>query len=134
MHAQVKREDKINKSAVLTKAIQRLSTELALSRHELSLIMGPSEATLSRLFKNDQKINGRQPSYLKLLSKEGQLAILLLRVYRNLDVLFGGNAKQSQLWLRSDNAHLEKKPIDLMSSVEGLVTVVQYLDAIRGKN
>jgi len=127
MHAQIKKESRIDKSLVLTKALQRLSIELGLSRHELSLIMGRSEATFSRLFKNDAK-------HFEPSSKEGQLAILLIRIYKNLDVLFGGNAKQCQLWLRSDNKHLEKKPIDLMKTVEGLVTVVQYLDAMRGKN
>ncbi len=130
MRAQI--ETKINKPAVLTKAIQRLAAELDLTRHELSLIMGRSEATFSRLFKNDA--HGKNAKYLDPSSKEGQLAILLVRLYRNLDVLFGGNAKQSQLWLRSDNDHLQKKPIELIESVEGLVTVVQYLDAIRGKN
>lgn len=134
MHAQVEKEPKINKAAVLTKAIQQLAVELDLSRQELSLILGRSEATFSRLFKNDPKLEYGKPKYLDPSSKEGQLAILLLRLYRNLDVLFGGNAKQSQLWLRSDNMHLEKKPIDLIKSIEGLVTVVQYLDSIRGKS
>ncbi len=133
MRARVQNKPQINKSAVLTKAIQRLASELDLSRHELSLIMGPSESTLSRLFSNE-KAKGHQNKYIDSSSKEGQLAVLLLRVYQNLDVLFGGNSKQSQLWLRSDNNHLGKKPMDLIGSVEGLVTVVQYLDAIRGKN
>lgn len=134
MHAQIEKVPKINKAAVLTKAIQRLAVELDLSRHELSLIMGRSEATFSRLFKNYVNVKNGKAKYFEPSSKEGQLAILLLRIYKNLDVLFGGNTRQCQLWLRSNNEHLEKKPIDLMKSVEGLVTVVHYLDAIRGKN
>ncbi len=109
MRARIHHKVPINQAIVLTKAIQRLAVELALSRQELSLIMGPSEATLSRLFKNDPKIKEHQNKYIDPYSKEGQLAILLVRLYRNLDVLFGGNSKQSQLWLRSKNAHLEKK-------------------------
>jgi hypothetical protein len=35
---------------------------------------------------------------------------------------------------RSENIYLGQKPIDLIKSVEGIVTVVQYLDAMRGKN
>ncbi len=132
MHAQV--EPKLNKPAILTKAIQKLTIELDLTQQELSSIIGRSKSTFSRLFKNDINVKDDKQKFLDPSSKEGQLAILLLRLYRNLDVLFGGNAKQCQLWLRSDNEHLDKKPIDLIKSVEGLVTVVQYLDAIRGKN
>ena len=124
----------LDKPAILTKAIQKLAIELDLTQQELSSIIGRSKSTFSRLFKNDVTVKDNKQKLLDPCSKEGQLAILLLRLYRNLDVLFGGNAKQCQLWLRSSNEHLEKKPIDLIKSVEGLVTVVQYLDAIRGKN
>lgn len=134
MHAQIDKKNNISKQAVLTKAIQRLADELELSREELSLIMGPSKATLSRLFKNDAHLKGSQPKYLEPSSKEGQLAILLLRVYQSLNILFGGNVKQSQLWLRSDNEHLGSKPIELIQSIKGLVIVVQYLDVMRDKN
>jgi len=112
---------------VLTKALIRLTERLALSRHELSTIIGPSESSLSRLF---TKTN----HYLDPHSKEGQLAILLLRLFRSLDVLLGGNAKQCQLWLRSENTHLGDKPIKLIQSIEGLILTIQYLDAMRGKN
>lgn len=134
MHAQIQTKSKLNKSIILTKAIQKLALEFDLTQKELALIIGPSKSTFSRLFKNDANVKDDKQKFLDPFSKEGQLAILLLRLYKNLDVLFGGNAKQCQLWLRSDNKHLEKKPIDLIKSVEGLVTVVQYLDAIRGKN
>lgn len=134
MHAKHEKKIKIDKAVVLTRAIQKLAIELDLTQQELSIIIGPSKSTFSRLFKNDARIKDSKSSLLDPLTKEGQLAILLLRLYRNLDVIFGGNAKQSQLWLKSDNEHLQNKPYELIRSVEGLVTVVQYLDAIRGKN
>ena len=111
---------------VLTKAIIRLTERFSMSRQELSAILGPSESSLSRLF-------SKPNIYIDPFSKEGQLAILLLRLYRSLDVLFGGNAEQCQLWLRSENTHLNSKPILLIQSIEGLVLAVQYLDAMRGK-
>lgn len=132
MHAQI--EVKLNKPGILTKAIKNLASELKLSRQELSAIIGASESTFSRLFKNDAHIKDDKKKFINPSSNEGRLAILLLRIYRNLDVLFGGNAKQSQIWLRSDNKHLGNAPIVLIKSIEGLVVVVQYLDAIRGKN
>jgi len=115
------------KKKVLTKAIIRMTEKLNLSRQEMKAIIGSSESSLSRLFRNTSYLI--DPS-----TKEGQLAILLLRFYKNLDVLFGGNEKQCQLWLRSQNSHLGGKPIDIISSIEGLIIVIRYLDAMRGKN
>lgn len=115
------------KSRVLTTAFIRTSDHLGLTRQELSLIIGRSEASLSRLF--TQSGVTLMPS-----SKEGQLAILLIRLYRSLDVLFGGNQQQCRTWLRSKNQHLESTPIELIKTIEGFVFTIQYLDAIRGKN
>lgn len=117
---------KPDKNQVLTKAFIRMQAYLALSRHELSNIVGPSEATLSRLFAHK--------AMLDIHSKEGQLAVLLLRLYRSLDTLFGGNQNQCQLWLRSENRYLKGKPIDVIQSIAGLIYTIQYLDAMRGKN
>jgi hypothetical protein len=115
---------------VLKKALGRAAIKLEISRQELSAIVGPSESSLSRIFSS----SGNKQNYLEPESKEGQLAILLLRLYRNLDVLFGGNEKQCCLWLRSENFHLGAKPIELIKSIEGLIQTIQYLDAMRGKN
>lgn len=116
-----------DKKRVLTKALIRMAEQFNLSRQELSAILGPSESSLSRIF-------SKPNVYIDPASKEGQLAIILLRLYRSLNTLFGGNEKQCQLWLRSENKHLNGKPILLIKSIEGLVLAVQYLDAIRGKN
>ena len=66
-------------------------------------------------------------------SKTGELALLLVRVYRSLFALFGGNLVDMQHFLRTDNRHLDAPPLSLMMQVQGLVRVVEYLDAIRGK-
>lgn len=123
-HKEVTLEDK---KRVLTKALLRMAERLNLSRQELSAILGPSEASLSRLF-------NKSNTYIDPNSKEGQLSLLLLRLYRSIDMLFGGNEKQCQQWLRSNNKHLHAVPIQLIQSIEGLVFTVQYLDAMRGKN
>jgi hypothetical protein len=115
---------------VLKKALNKAALKLELTRKELSAIIGPSEASLSRIFNQ----HSAKQSYIEPTSKEGQLAILLLRLYRSLDVLFGGNEQQYQLWLRSENNHLGGTPIILIQSIEGLIHAIQYLDAIRGKN
>jgi hypothetical protein len=115
---------------ILNKALGRAAVKLELSRQELSAIVGPSESSLSRMFSN----NRNKKNYIVPHSKKGQLAILLLRIYRNLDVLFRGNEKQCRLWLRSENMHLGSIPIELIKSVEGLIQAIQYLDVMRGKS
>lgn len=122
-----KQPSDLEKKRVLTKALIRMSNRLNLSRQELSAIVGLSSASFSRLFTKPN-------TYLDPASKEGQLAILLLRLYRSLDALFGGNAKQCELWLRSKNKHLKDAPIHLIQTIEGLILVIHYLDAMRGKN
>ena len=138
MHAPLKPRKETSqedKKRVLSKALVRAADRLNLTRQELSAIIGPSETSLSRLFNEPKQRAANQPQfYIDPNSKEGQLAILLLRLYRSLDVLFGGNEKQCQLWLRSDNVHLQGVPIELIKKIEGLIFVIQYLDAMRGKN
>lgn len=138
MHAPLKPIKEVShedKKKVLSKALMRAAERLNLSRQELSAIIGPSDSSFSRLFNEPKQRAANQPRfYIDPNSKEGQLAILLLRLYRSLDVLFGGNEKQCQLWLRSENSHLQGVPIKLITKIEGLIFVIQYLDAMRGKN
>jgi len=110
---------------VLTKAFLRAGALLELSQKELAAIVGVSAATLSRI--------GAGSSYLRPDTKEGELAILFIRIFRSLDALLGGADSSSQDWLRSYNHHLNGKPLELMQGVRGLVDVSQYLDGIRGK-
>jgi len=61
------------------------------------------------------------------------MALLLLRVYRGLNALIGTNHDKAKLWLNSYNHYFNKKPIDLLKTVTGLVELVNYIDAMRGK-
>jgi transcriptional regulator with XRE-family HTH domain len=108
---------------VLTRAVLRAAERLGLSQRELAAVVGVSPSTLSRL--------PRRP--LDPRSKEGELAILFVRLYRSLDALLGGDTEKARRWLHSDNHHLGGTPAELVRSVTGLVHVIQYLDAMRGK-
>ncbi len=116
---------KIAQGEILRKAIIRLADQLALNRQELCAITGISEATMSRLYEGKRSF---RPD-----SKEGELAMLLLRLYRDLNTLFGGNRQQCQLWYRAFNYHLRGKPSELVQNIQGLNDVVSYLDAMPGK-
>jgi hypothetical protein len=111
-------------SAVLTKALLSAAGRLGLRNKQLAAVIGTSEASVSRL-------SGRRG--LDPESKEGELALLFLRVYRSLDALVGGDDDKARAWLHADNDHLRGVPAERMRTVEGLVDVVQYLDAMRGR-
>jgi hypothetical protein len=110
--------------AVLTRATLAAAERLALRNRHLAAIIGTSEASISRLS------SGRA---LDPDSKEGELALMFLRLYRSLDALVGGDDGKSRTWLHSPNDHLGGIPADRIRTVEGLVDVVQYLDAMRGR-
>jgi hypothetical protein len=61
------------------------------------------------------------------------MATLFVRLYRSLDALVGSNEAQARAWLDGENAALGGVPRELIASAEGLVRVVQYLDAARGR-
>lgn len=112
------------KKDIIRKAVINACKILGLNQKDLSLIIGFSESKASRLFKN--------LAYIEPSTKEWDLAILFLRMYRSLDSLFGGHKSQCRLWINSNNTYLHGKPRELMKKVEGLVEVTQYLDAYRG--
>src|SRR5215470_18282509 len=108
-------------AGVLTRAVLRASDILGLAQKELAAVLGVSPASLSRLYKGSRLIDSR--------SKEGEIAVLFLRVFRSLDALMGGSREKSQKWLQAENVHLGGAPVQLIETVPGLVHVVQYLDA-----
>ena len=111
-------------AAVLTKALLRAGDQLGLTRKALGRIIGVSEASMSRL------TGGRR---IDPDSKEGELALLLLRLFRSLDPLGGGDAGRARSWFEAHNLHLGGIPSEMVATAEGLVDVTQYLDAMRGK-
>ena len=110
-------------ASVLTKATLRAAELLGLSSAALAQVLGVSGASVSRL-------GGRRQ--IDPASHEGQCAILLVRVFRGLDALVGG-ADNCRAWLRAQNTDLGGIPAELIRTVQGLVHVSQYLDAMRGK-
>ncbi|MCV2354276.1 MbcA/ParS/Xre antitoxin family protein [Paucibacter sp. B2R-40] len=54
-----------------------------------------------------------------------------MRVFHALDSVVG-DASIARKWLGSDNLCLNAKPIEMIRNTEGLVRVVQYLDASPG--
>ncbi|MBD8066245.1 DUF2384 domain-containing protein [Devosia sp. PTR5] len=111
------------RGAVVGKAVLRAAEQLGLSARRLAAVLGTSEPTVSRL-----KAGSFQ---LDPAGKPFELAVLLIRVFRSLDAIAGGDAGVMRAWMRSDNTALGGRPIDRVASVVGLVDVLAYLDARR---
>ena len=112
-------------SAVLAKALLRSGDRLGLRQRDLAAVVGLSAATLSRLASGAFRLD---PS-----SKGGELALLLVRVYRVLDALVGGDDEKARAWFHAHNDHLGGVPAERVRTVEGLTDVARYLDAVRGR-
>ena len=105
---------------VLSRALIKAGKELGLTQSDLGAIVGRDRTALSRLA-------------IEPTSKSGELALLLIRAYRALFVLAGGDARQMKHWMHTVNRHVGGVPAELVRSVQGLSRIVEYLDAIRGR-
>ena len=106
-------------SQLLLQAVMRAADELELSRAALARLLGKDRSTLNRS-------KGIDPS-----SKTGELALLLIRLYRSLSVLVGNDRLQLRHWFHTANRHSGGVPAEQVQRTEGLVEIVQYLDAMR---
>lgn len=111
--------------AVLSKAVVRAARLLGFSQGRLAEIIGISPATASRLFAGRYLLDPAQ-------KKVWEHAALFARLFRSLDALLGHEA-QAKTWLAGQHAALNGIPAELVRTTEGLVRVVGYLDAYRGR-
>ncbi len=104
---------------VLATAVLNAARSMGVTQDELGDIIGKNRTTIAR---------GIDPA-----SKSGELALMLVRCYRALSVLVGGDTTEIKHWFTTPNKHVGGVPKDVAANVAGLVTVMRYLDAIRGK-
>src|SRR5688572_25014420 len=114
-----------DRGQTLSKATVRAAQLLGLTQSELAPILGLSRSTISRLAAGDVLLLPEQKAW--------ELAALFVRLFRSLDAVVGSNTEQARAWLDSENAGLGAAPRQLIATTEGLVRVVQYLDAARGR-
>jgi hypothetical protein len=124
MQSALRQHGKADAPEVLRKALLAAGERLGLRGKEVALVIGASEASVSRL----RSGRGLDPA-----TKEGELALLFVRLYRSLDALVGGDDAKARAWLHAHNDHLGGIPAERIRTVEGIVDVVQYLDAMRGR-
>ena len=110
----------IQPNEVLGRALVKAGKQLGLTQADLGMVVGRDRTAISR--------QSLEPG-----SKSGELALLVVRAYRALFVLVGGDGRQMKHWMHTPNRHVGGVPAELMRSVQGLNRVVEYLDAIRGR-
>ena len=108
---------------VVTEAATRAADRLGLKNNVLCRIVGLSEPTISRMRKGRYVIDPSLKSF--------ELALLFVRLYRSLDAVVGGDDTVAADWLTNKNTALNGKPIDLIQSISGLISVITYLDSRR---
>ena len=111
--------------AVVTKAVVRAAEQLGLSGRVLAAIIGVSEASVSRMRRGELTLEAG--------SKPFELGVLLVRLFRALDSLVGGDRAVAASWLVNPNLALDGRPVDRLQTISGLVDVIAYLDARRAR-
>ncbi|OIQ64406.1 hypothetical protein GALL_540430 [mine drainage metagenome] len=109
-----------DKSSVLAEALMNAGKHLGMNQSDLGAVIGKNRTAISR--------GDIDPD-----SKAGELALLFLRCYRSLFVLVGGDFQQMRHWMQTEHLHTGGVPRAQIKSVQGLTTVLEYLDAMRGK-
>ena len=113
------------RSAVVGKAVSRAADLLGLSNAALARTIGVSEATASRLRAGAYAIEPGTKPY--------ELALLLVRLFRGLDAVVGGDEASLRSWMAVANRALGGVPRDLVQTVTGLVAAVDHVDAARAR-
>ncbi len=109
----------------LSKAVVRAAHRLGMTNRVLAAVIGVSEATVSRMSRNEFT--------LARDSKSFELSAMFVRLFRALDAIVGGDETVAKAWLVNANTALPDTPIKLIQTVGGLVNVVQYLDSRRAR-
>jgi len=110
----------VEKANVLAEAFAAAGKYLGMTQADLGDVIGKDRSAISR-------------GSIDPHSKDGELALLFIRCYRALYVLVGGDAEHMRHWMKTENLHTGGIPAEQVKSVQGLVSVLEYLDAIRGK-
>jgi transcriptional regulator with XRE-family HTH domain len=115
---------KPSSDVVLGKAIINASKQLGLKQAEVACAIGMHRTAFSRLKKN--------PS-LDPTSKQGELALIVIRIARALFALTGGDESWIKRFMHTHNKITGGIPAKQIAKLEGLMSVLRFVDAIRGK-
>ena len=108
---------------ILAEAVRRIAEYWQLTNEGLGDVLGLSGSTVSRLRNGAWQFQAGSKSF--------ELAQYLVRLFRSLDSLMGSDDAASRSWLQAENPELGARPLDLIMSIRGLMTVADYVDDYR---
>lgn len=108
-------------ASVVAKAVFNAAHRLGLSQRDLSEVLGLSQGQISKLKTGDATLTG----------KAFDIAVYLIRIFRSLDTITGGDEQTNKAWMRNENTDLGMIPSQAIKSVAGLVDTMNYLDSAR---
>ena len=114
----------VEQKVVLAKALLNAADQLGLKQSQLAAILGVHRTAISRL---------KSKPELEPSTKQGELALLLIRVSRDLYALTNGDEEWMRHFLNSPNRVTGGVPIVQMERIQGLVSVLNLIDGLRGK-
>lgn len=114
---------KLSNSEVTMKAFLNATEILQINANNRAALIGVNPSTLTRNIATGFGEN----------TKAFEIQLLLIRIYRSLYAIAGGDIEFMRHWFTTPNKGLNGKPSELVQSILGLARVNQYLDAMRGK-
>ena len=69
----------------------------------------------------------------KAVSKQGEIALTLIRITTSLETLAGGDTTWMQHFMKSSNKLTNGIPVEQIQNAQGLFSVLQLLEGLRAK-
>ena len=110
---------------IMTEAVLRIGEFWGLTNAKLGQILGLSATSVSRLRGGTAMIEAPSKSF--------EAAQYLSRLFRSLDAMLGSDDAAARRWLIAFNDDLDARPVDLLDTFKGLMTVCDYVDAFRAR-
>jgi hypothetical protein len=113
------------RAAVVSKAVVRSAAILGMKNAALARTLGVSDPTVFRFKSGERR--------LEVGTKPYELSLLLIRLFRSLDAILGGEEEVIRSWMETENRALGGVPHELIQNVSGLVAAVDYVDSARAR-
>ena len=117
-------QSNVESKVVLAKSLLNTADQLGLKEAQLASVIGVHCDTISSFKANPE---------LDPVTKQGELAILLIDIYRAVYVLSGGDSEWIHYFMNSYNEATKGVPIEQIQTISGLTTVLHFVDSVRAK-